>query len=268
MYSINFCMKKSRYIVTSTVDYYKYKNGINIWNNRVYTKRIYGVYTYSFEDVLIFLKKELIMYFSKNNLLIKGIEDRKNELYQYYKNFRIYDLKEGVYIGEESHHFYHFYDLEFFKLFYYNSFSESTFIHTLKMYEIITEVAKWNGVPYKLSYLYPVLKIDEEYSPWGRCQHRKRFHIRSWNYLLLSKREAIAGSDPEYRKYLTMRQQRRDHCLNCAGYRKNRNNIPGDWKHYNKCRKQWAKNMDNPSYEKLSKAVWKRELLEEEDVFE
>ena len=54
---------------------------------------------------------------------------------------------------------------------------------------------------------------------------------------------------------------------NYSGLRNNRNNVPGDWKHYNKCRKQWAKNIDNPSYEKLSRAVWKQELEEiEADV--
>jgi len=236
-------MKKARYSVILTENYFKYKNGISTWNNCDYMKSIYGVYTYSFEDVLIFLERELVTYFSQNNLLGKKIEDRKNELYQFYKNFNIYDLKEEIYIGEEYYGRNHYVD----------HYSD----------ELITKVAEWNGTPYKLSYLYPVLKIDKEYSYWGRRQYRKRFHTRCWNYLLLSKREAIAGSDPEYRQYLTIRQQHRDHCLNHAGYRKNRNNVPGDWKHYNKCRKQWAKNIENPSYKKLSKAVWKYDLKEE-----
>lgn len=155
-----------------------------------------------------------------------------------------------------------------FKLFSYNSFSEITLFYTLKLYELITRVAEWNGTPYKLSYLYPILKIDKEYNYCGKRQYRKRFHTRCWKYLRITKKEAIAGSDSENEQYLTIRQKHRDHCLNYAGYRKNRNNVPGDWKHYHKCRKQWAKNIENPSYEKLSKAVWKQNLLEEEELFE
>ena len=258
MYNTDFDIKRARYVAILKSNYYKCKNGINTWNNREYMESVYGIYTYSFEDILIFLEKELVTYFSQNNLFSKGIKDRKNELYQYYKDFKIFNLKDEIYIGEEyynrKHYFDRFSDLRDFKLFNYNSFSESTLIYTSKSYELIAKVAEWNGTPYKLSFLYPTLKIDKEYSYWGRRQYRTRFHTRCWNYLLPTKREAIAGSDPEYVQYLTMRQRHRDHCLNYAGYRKNRNNVPGDWKHYNKCRKQWAKSIENPSYEKLSKA--------------
>jgi len=272
MYSTDFDMKKARYSVILTKNYYKCKNGINTWNNREYMERIYGVYTYSFEDVLIFLEKELVTYFSRNNLVSNEIKDRKEELYQYYKNFKIYDLKEKIYIGEEyynrKHYFDNFPDLKYFRLFSCNSFLKSTLIYTSKSYELIIKVAEWNGTPYKLNYLYPILKIDKEYLCGGRRQYRKRFHTRSRKYLIETKREAISGTDPENRQYLSMRQRNRNHSLNYVGLRNNRNNVPGGWKHYNKCRKQWAKDIENPSYEKLSKAVWKRELLEEEDVFE
>lgn len=268
MYNTDFDMKRARYVVVLKRNYYRYRNGINTWNNQEYMESMYGVYTYSFNDILIFLEKELVTYFSQNNLIGKEIKDRKNELYQYYKDFKIYDLENGIYIGEEYHNRKHyidqFSDLRDFKLFNYNTVSESTLIYISKSYELITRVSGWNETPYKLSYLYPILKIDKEYSHYGKRQYRKRFHTKCWNYLSLTKRESIAGSDPEYVPYLTMRQQHRDHCLNHAGYRKNRNNVPGDWKHYNKCRKQWAKDVDNPSYEKLSKAVWKQELEEME----
>lgn len=264
MYNTDFDIKRARYLVVLKRNYYKNKNGINTWNNREYMESVYGIYAYSFEDVLTFLEKELVTYFSQNNLLSERINDRKNKLYQYYKDFKIYDLKNEIYIGEEyynrKHYFDRFSDLIDFKLFNYNPVQESTSIYISKSYELIAKVAEWNGTPYKLSYLCPTQKINKEYSYWGKRQYRKRFHARCWNYLSLTKRESIAGSDPEYAPYLTLRQRHRDHCLNHAGYRKNRNNVPGDWKHYNKCRKQWAKNIENPSYEKLSKAVWKKEL--------
>lgn len=271
MYNTDFDMKKARYLVLSKSNYYKCKNGINTWNNQEYMESVYGIYAYSFEDVLTFLEKELVTYFSQNNLLSKRMNDRKDELYRYYKDFKIYDLKNEIYIGEEyynwKHYFDRFSDLIDFKLFNCNHVSESTLIYISKSYELIAKVAEWNGNPYRLIYLYPTKKINKEYGYWGRRQHRTRFHRRCWNYLLLTKREAMTGTDPEYAPYLTLRQRHRDHCLNHAGYRKNRNNVPGDWKHYHKCRKQWAKNIDNPSYEKLSKAVWKSELEEiEADV--
>lgn len=272
MYNTDFDIKRARYVVILKSNYYKYKNGINTWNNQEYMESVYGVYAYSFEDILIFLEKELITYFSKNNLLGKGIKDRKEELYRYYKNFKIYDLKDEIYIGEEyynynrNHFSNHFSDLRDYKLFNYNSFLNSTLMYTSKSYDLITKVAEWNGISYKPNYLYPVLKIDKEYSCQGKRQYRKRFHGRSRNYLILNKKETIAGSDPENRQYLSMRQRNREHSLNYVGLRNNRNNVPGDWKHYNKCRKQWAKNIDNPSYEKLSKAVWKYEVEEKKNI--
>lgn len=271
MYNTDFDMKRARYEVVLKRNYYRYRNGINTWNNQEYMESMYGVYAYSFDDILIFLEKELVTYFSQNNLIGKEVKDRKNELYQYYKDFKIYDLENGIYIGEEYHNRKHyidrFSDLRDFKLFNYNHVSESTLIYISKSYELITRVAEWNGTPYKLSYLYPILKIDKEYSRYGKRQYRKRFHTRSRSYLLETKREVISGADPETKQYLSMRQRNRNHCLNYSRLRNNRNNVPGDWKHYNKCRKQWAKNIDNPSYEKLSRAVWKQELEEiEADV--
>ncbi|GFI24191.1 hypothetical protein IMSAGC011_02987 [Lachnospiraceae bacterium] len=269
----DFNMKRARYVVIMKSHYHKYKNGNITWKNQQYMESVHGIYTYSFEDVLIFLEKGLVTYFSQNNLFSKGIQDRKNELYQYYKEFKIYDLKEKKYILERNiiyrnHYFNHFSDLRDFKLFNYNSFSEITLFYTSKSYELITRVTEWNGTPYKLSYLYPILKIDKEYSCYGKRQYRKRFHTRSRSSLLETKREMISGSDPETKIYLSMRQRNRNHCLNYSGLRNNRNNVPGGWKHNYKCRKQWAKSIDNPSYEKLSKAVWKQNLLEKEELFE
>lgn len=271
MYNTDFDMKRARYLVVSKSNYYKCKNGINTWNNREYIESVYGVYAYSFDDILIFLEKELVTYFSQNNLIGKEIKDRKNELYQYYKDFKIYDLKDKLYIGEEYHNRKHyidrFSDLRDFKLFSYDSFSEITLFYTSKSYELITKVAEWNGTPYKLSYLYPTLKIDKEYSYWGRRQYRPRFHLRSMHWAFPRKRELALSHDPEVKEYLDARGMFKGNFLRHKGIRHNKHSyVPGDWKHYHKCRKQWAKNINNPSYEKLSKAMWKQELEEKEKI--
>lgn len=220
--------KRQRYYVEKKSEYIKYLNESQTkWK---YMYREHRVYTYSFEDVLTFLEKELITYFCENNFKDMRVSERRDKLYQFYNNFKIYDLSKQVYIS--------------------------------KSYDVITRIAEWNGVPNNLSYSYPVLKVDKEY-PHHKKQHRPSFHTRDKWWYGISKTEKIAGTDPEYIQYLTMRQRHRDNCLNFTGYRKNRNNVPGDWKHYHKCRKQWAKNIINPSYEKLSKAVWKHELNDE-----
>lgn len=269
MYNTDFDMKRARYVVTLKRKYSKYKNGINTWNNQEYMESIYGIYTYSFDDVFIFLEKELVTYFSQNNLLCKEIKERKEELYQYYKKFKIYYVKDEIYIGEEyynynkNHFSNRFVDLRDYRLFNYNSYLNSTLFYTSKSHELITRVAEWNGTPYKLSYLYPTLKIDKEYSYWGRRQYRPRFHLRSMHYALPRKRELALSHDPEVREYLDARDMFKGNFWRHKGIRHNRHSyVPGDWKHYHKCRKQWAKNIDNPSYEKLSKAVWKQALKE------
>lgn len=87
MYNTDFDMKRARYEVVLKRNYYRYRNGINTWNNQEYMESMYGVYAYSFDDILIFLEKELVTYFSQNNLIGKEVKDRKNELYQYYSYF-------------------------------------------------------------------------------------------------------------------------------------------------------------------------------------
>lgn len=257
MYNTNFNMKKAKFLVILKESFSKYKNDICIFKNHVYMDREYGIYTYTFEDALTFLKRELIIYFCKNNLKNKRVAERRVLLYRYFSQFSIYDLSKGLSLQYDNEYPNSYLDSLFeYGLFY----SQSGQVHIYNLYDIISEIAEWNGLKsYDLQYLYPILKVNKEYEHWWKFQRRKKFHTRCWNYLLLTKREAIAGSDPEYSRYLTMRQRRRDHCLNHAGYRKNRNNVPGDWKHYNKCRKQWAKNIKNPSYEKLSRAVWEYE---------
>lgn len=72
MYNTDFDIKRARYLVLLKSNYYKCKNGINTWNNREYMESVYGIYAYSFEDVLTFLEKELITYFLKIICLVRG----------------------------------------------------------------------------------------------------------------------------------------------------------------------------------------------------
>ncbi len=274
MYNTNFNMKRAKYVVFQKSNYYRYKNGVTTWNNQEYMESIYGICTYSFEDIFVFLENELITFFSQNNLRKKGIKDRKEELYQYYKNFKIYDLKEKKYFGEEyynrNRYLSSFADLLTCKIFDIDyTYSMSTLIYMSKSYKLITKVAEWNEYSHRLNYSYPILKIDKEYSYWKR-HYRPCFHNRDApcnRYLRISKSEMIAGTDPEYSQYLSARQINRERTQNYSKWKKNRFQIPGDWKHYHKCRKQWAKNIENPSYEKLSKAVWKYELEEKENGY-
>ena len=81
MYNTTFEMKQAKFLVMSKESYHKNKSDIVSWKNRIYMDRTYGIYTYSFEDALIFLEKELIEYFKKNNLRNMRVSERKNKLY-------------------------------------------------------------------------------------------------------------------------------------------------------------------------------------------
>lgn len=273
IYNTNFDIRKAKYYVVLKESYWKYKDDIFSLENSVYIDREYGIYTYSFEDMMVFLEKELIKYFCKNNLNKLCAYDRKNKLYEFYKEFRIFDLRKKVNIGDEylDRKCYHdtFSDLKLHKTFRSYTYSESTECYLSRTYELIKKVAEWNNKPYDLKFLHPVIMVDEEYPHWGN-KYRPRFHTRDECYkrgLRVHKSEVIAGTDPEYSCYLTARQKNRESSQNFgAPWKKNRFQIPGDWKHYHKCRKQWAKKIKNPSYEKLSKAVWNQELNEVEAV--
>lgn len=257
--------KKPRYYIVRKSRYVKYLNTSQTkWE---YMYREHGVYTYSFEDAVIFLRKELINYFCENNLKNLCISDRKNKLYQFYKKFKIFDLYKQVDLGKECYDEYpiYFSSLERKKIdlkFGY-PYSESAKIYILNSYKLIKEVAEWNGVRCNLSFSYPVFTEGKEYNYWKR-QHRPCFHNRKYcqyRTLRISKSEYIAGTDPEYQCYLSARQKNREATQNIKPtHNGKRFQIPGDWKHYHKCRKQWAKNIENPSYEKLSKTIWEYEL--------
>jgi len=266
MYNTDFDMKKARYSVIKKTEFIKYHNGLNVgWNRFIYMESKYGIYTYSLEDAATFIIKELIKFYSSYGLKNKDFYERRKLLLDEYEKYVVMDLRlEKSISGRVS-----FLEKGVFDTYVLGSVSIWSFNAT---YPLINNIIAWNKNRIDLKYLYPVYVVDEEHYrySWQKRQHRPRFHSKRYKPCLgIPKREKVEGSDPEYSCVLSARQKNRERTCNWGKtYHKNRNNVPGDWKHYNKCRKQWAKNIENPSYEKLSKAVWKQDLLEEEKLFE
>ena len=63
MFNCEYDMKKAKYLVILKESYFKYKNNIHIYDNRVYMDREYGIYTYALEDTKSFLFKEMLDYY-------------------------------------------------------------------------------------------------------------------------------------------------------------------------------------------------------------
>ena len=114
----------------------------------------------------------------------------------------------------------------------------------INAYDMILKIISWNSYDkHKIRYFYPVLKFNNEKEHF-QSTYRERYHLRNRSYFSISKREKIAGSDPEYKCYLTARQRNRELSQIHGAFRPNRNNIPNGRKKGTKCRKQWAKNME------------------------
>lgn len=260
MYNTDFDMKRARYSVVKKTEFIKYRNGLNVgYNCRDYMESEYGIYTYSLEDAATFIIKELIKFYSSYGLKYKDFYERRKLLLDEYEKYVVMDLRLEKSISGRVP----FLEKGVFDTYVLGSVSIWSFNAT---YPLINNIITWNKNRVDLKYLYPVYVIDEEHYrySWQKRQYRPRFHSKRYKPCLeISKREKVEGSDPEYSRFLSARQKNRERTCNWGKpHHKNRNNVPGDWKHYNKCRKQWAKNIDNPSYEKLSKAVWKQELKE------
>ena len=112
---MSFDKKKAKYLVFQKESFYKYKDNICTYDNRVYMDREYGICTYSLEDALTFLKKELIAYFTKNNLKDVRVSKRKDMLYAVFSKFNIYDLSAKTYLNHADRYAKSFWNLEFEK---------------------------------------------------------------------------------------------------------------------------------------------------------
>lgn len=262
MYECGFDMKKAKYLVILKDSYFKYKNNIHTYDNRVYMDRKYGIYTYTLEDAKSFLFKEMLDYYRKYNLKINNMYWNIQKLKDVFDKYKIYELTSETEIKLNL-------DIPC-DIYYIPNLRERLPLQekplVINAYDMILKIISWNGYnKHKIKYFYPVLKFDNEKEHF-QSTYRERYHRRSHYNFRISKREKIAGSDPEYKCYLTARQRDRESVQNYGAFSCNHSNIPNGWKKGTKCRKQWAKNIENPSYEKLSSAIWKYELDSIEDV--
>lgn len=265
MYNLDFKMNKAKYSVVKKTEFIKYRDGLNLgWSHVEHMELEYGIYTYSLEDAAIFVIKELIKYYSNNGLKYKDFYENRRLLLNEYEKYVVLNLESKKSISGRAS----FIEKALFISYVLGSVSVWSFNAT---YPLINNIIAWNGNKIDLKYSHPIHIVNEEHYKylWQKRQYRPKFHLKSMHYALPRKRELALSHDPEVKEYLDARGMFKGNFWRHKGIRHNRHdNVPGDWKHYHKCRKQWAKNIENPSYEKLSKAVWKQNLLEEEELFE
>lgn len=234
--------------------------------NRKIVRKEYlrGIYACTLEDVISFMTKKLIQYYIENREGYSSKNNCQKALQLELEQYKIVDLEskqdllEVIVVDElEALLSTDQRDISYRANIFYRHYNSFLF---LRLNEIIVQIVMWNGKPFDLRYSYPIKSVYKQHKMKIRPR-RKTFHTYVRLHQHISKRELAAGTDPEYSCYLTQRQKNRMKNYNYrASQNNNRGNIPGDWKHYHKCRKQWAKNKKNPSYEKLSKVIWLKEL--------
>jgi len=228
-----------------------------------------NIYTYSLQDAYSYVAQELLEYYCdycKNtddkwyDHWRKLIDANKYILlsgeYKQPKNLRAF---EYIYVGYRNYYLDENGDIDDVKFLSNENLLLSDFVC-----KAIRKVI--NGEKIDVFYSFPVQKVEVKVKAMWNKEHPVSHHSKSMHWALPRRRELALSHDPEVREYLDARDMFKGNFWRHKGIRHNRHSyIPGDWKHYHKCRKQWAKNINDPSYEKLSKAVWKRELLEEEE---
>lgn len=248
------------------------------WNKYLYQHNILGivtgcnVYTYSLQDAYSYVAQELLEYYSH---YCKNTDDRWYDHWQKLIDVNKYILLSGeykqpknlrafeyIYVGERNCYSDENRDIDDVKFLSNENLLLSDFVR-----KAIKKVI--NGEKIDVFYSFPVQKVEIKVKAMWNKLYSVSHHSRSIHWALPRRRELALSHDPEVREYLDARDMFKGNFWRHKGIRHNRHSyIPGDWKHNYKCRKQWAKNIENPSYEKLSKAVWKYELLEEEDLVE
>ncbi len=226
-----------------------------------------NIYVDSFHDACSYIVKDLLEYYSNYCKNIEWYWDRWRKLsgyskyillpgeYSQPKNLRafkyIYAGYEDCYLKENG-------DVKDINFLPNENLLLSNFIQ-----RTIREII--NREKIDIFYSFSIEKVEVKVKAMWNKQYPESHHSKSTHYALPRKRELALSHDPEVREYLDARDMFKGNFWRHKGIRHNRHSyVPGDWKHYSKCRKQWAKNIDNPSYEKLSKAVWKQELEEME----
>lgn len=97
---------------------------------------------------------------------------------------------------------------------------------------------------------------------WYRPMHRHHHHsCHGYHNDIVKPKYRSVAQDPEISLYIKQRE------IQTEVKWSSRWSSSG-WKYSSKCRKQWMQHIKNPSSEKLSYAVWKRELEDEENMYE
>ncbi len=229
----------------------------------------YNIYVNSFQDACSYIAQDLLIFYSK---YCRNTDDRWYDCWRKLCNNSKYILLSGeykqpknlrafeyIYAGYGNYYLDKNGDIDDVKFLSNENLLLSDFV-----YKAIRKVI--NKEKIDVFYSFPVQKVEVKAKAMWNKEHPVSHHSKSMHWALPRRRELALSHDPEVREYLDARDMFKGNFWRHKGIRHNRHSyIPGDWKHYHKCRKQWAKNIENPSYEKLSKAVWKRELLEEEE---
>lgn len=228
----------------------------------------YNIYINSFQDACSYITQDLLncyLLYCKNLTSKYRREDKLREYGRYIllpgnykkpKNLRAFEYFYGGYVDYYLHSNGDVKDIDLLP-------NENLLLSNFVCETIIKII---NGERVDYFYSFPIQKVEVKVKAMWNKEYPVSHHLKSMHYALPRRREFALSHDPEVREYLDARDMFEGNFWRHKRIRHNKHNyIPGDWKHYHKCRKQWAKNIENPSYGKLSKAVWKCELLEEEE---
>lgn len=228
----------------------------------------YNIYVNSFQDACSYITQDLLDYYSKH---CRNTDDKWYDRWRKLFNNSKYILLSGeyrqpqnlrafefIYAGYSNYYLHRNGDIEDVKFLPEENLLLSNFVQN-----VIRKII--NGEKVDIFYSFPIQKVEVKVKAMWNKEYPVSHHSKSMHCALPKKRELSLSHDPEVKEYLDGRDMFKGNFWRHKGIRHNRHSyIPGDWKHYHKCRKQWAKKIDNPSYEKLSKAVWNQELKEME----
>lgn len=260
MYHTGFRIREAKYSVVRKKIKIKYVNINSTGLRRIIWTNLYeGIYAYTIQDIITFVRKELIRFYEGKNLKDLSIHKRRKELTDELGSYIFKDLVSGEFITPHKR----LIDFSFFEQL---EMKPETSPLSMELFFLLKELSNWNGESNKRKdnhiYQFPISKINMRVERDRNRQYRSTFHTKSYGTKTLTPSKSVmaASTDPEYSCYLTMRQKNGGYGITTMQHRTNRANVDGSWKKHSKCKKQWAKRIDNPSYEKLSMAIWKRQL--------
>lgn len=232
----------------------RYKYLIIEYNSTWNPKPIKYIYTYSFEDVRVYLNKQSFQEYKEydNEFSCYEIQNRLAKTIKKY--FKIYEITSNGYI-QIPIILALFIDENF-------SFEIESVPGKSKAYYPIKELQQISSPNYKIpKYSYPIKTIlvirKNTYQGRKHFSYSITFENDWWSNLTF--RTRAANTDPELQTYLCPRDKQ-IYTNYKHDQKHNQHNIGNNWKRHTHNRKQWSKRIDNPSYTKLSREMWKYEL--------